>query len=76
MGFTGYPGPTRVVKPLGPCLQNRRHATIDLPKVEIILSGLLSPWEASDITRAQLQRYVSQVESGELTLKLGPSIGF
>jgi NADPH:quinone reductase len=32
--------------------------------------------EASDITRAQLQRYVSLVESGELALKLGPSFGF
>jgi NADPH:quinone reductase len=32
--------------------------------------------EASDITCAQLQRYVSLVESGELTLKLGPSFGF
>lgn len=32
--------------------------------------------EASDITRAELQRYVSQVESGELTLKLGPSFVF
>jgi NADPH:quinone reductase len=32
--------------------------------------------EASDITRAQLQHYVSLVESGELTLKLGPSFGF
>ena len=32
--------------------------------------------EASDISRAQLQRYVSLVESGELALKLGPSFGF
>lgn len=32
--------------------------------------------EASDITCAQLQRYVSLVESGELILKLGPSFHF
>lgn len=32
--------------------------------------------EASDITCTQLQHYVSLVESGELTLKLGPSFGF
>ena len=32
--------------------------------------------EASDITCAQLQHYVSLVESGELTIKLGPSFGF
>jgi NADPH:quinone reductase len=32
--------------------------------------------EAADITPAQLQRYVSLVEAGELTLKLGPSFGF
>lgn len=32
--------------------------------------------EASDITCAQLQHYVSLVESGELTLKLGPSFDF
>jgi NADPH:quinone reductase len=32
--------------------------------------------EAADITPAQLQRYVSLVEAGELALKLGPSFGF
>ena len=32
--------------------------------------------ESSDITVAQLQEYVSLVESGELTLKLGPSFPF
>lgn len=32
--------------------------------------------EASDISCAQLQRYVSLVESGELVLKLGPSFHF
>jgi NADPH:quinone reductase len=32
--------------------------------------------EASDITRTQLQRYVALVESGALTLKLGPSFPF
>ncbi len=32
--------------------------------------------EASDITRAQLQRYVALVESGALALKLGPSFPF
>jgi NADPH:quinone reductase len=32
--------------------------------------------ESSDITCAQLQQYVSLVESGELTLKLGPSFPF
>ncbi len=32
--------------------------------------------EASDITGAQLQRYVSLVEFGELTLKLGPGFPF
>ena len=32
--------------------------------------------ESSDITCAQLQEYVSLVESGELTLKLGPSFPF
>lgn len=32
--------------------------------------------EASDITSAQLQQYVSLVESGELSLKLGPSFRF
>ena len=32
--------------------------------------------EASDITGAQLQRYVSLVESGELILRLGPSFHF
>jgi NADPH:quinone reductase-like Zn-dependent oxidoreductase len=32
--------------------------------------------EASDITCAQLQRYVSLVESDELILKLGPSFHF
>lgn len=31
---------------------------------------------ASDITPEQLQHYVSQVESGALTLKLGPVFGF
>ena len=32
--------------------------------------------ESSDITCAQLQEYVSLVESGDLTLKLGPSFPF
>ena len=32
--------------------------------------------EASDITCAQLQQYVSLVESGELVLKLGPTFDF
>ena len=32
--------------------------------------------ESSDITAAQLQDYVSLVESGELDLKLGPSFPF
>ena len=32
--------------------------------------------ESSNITCAQLQEYVSLVESGELTLKLGPSFRF
>jgi NADPH:quinone reductase len=32
--------------------------------------------EASDITRTQLQSYVTLVESGSLTLKLGPSFSF
>jgi NADPH:quinone reductase-like Zn-dependent oxidoreductase len=32
--------------------------------------------ESSDITAAQLQEYVSLVESGELELKLGPSFPF
>ena len=32
--------------------------------------------ESSDITSAQLQKYVSLVESGELALKLGPSFPF
>lgn len=32
--------------------------------------------DASDITRRQLQRYVSLVESGSLTLKLGPTFPF
>ncbi len=32
--------------------------------------------EAADITCAQLQRYVTLVESGELALKLGPSFRF
>ena len=32
--------------------------------------------ESSDITCAQLQKYVSLVESGELALKLGPSFPF
>ncbi len=32
--------------------------------------------ESSDITSAQLQEYVSLVESGELNLKLGPSFPF
>ena len=32
--------------------------------------------ESSDITSAQLQRYVNFVESGELTIKLGPSFRF
>ena len=32
--------------------------------------------EASDITHSQLQRYISLVESGSLTLKLGPSFPF
>lgn len=32
--------------------------------------------EASDISQSQLQRYVSLVESGALTLKLGPSFSF
>ena len=32
--------------------------------------------ESSDITHAQLQEYVSLVESGELKLKLGPSFPF
>ncbi len=32
--------------------------------------------EASDISAAQLQRYVSLVESGGIVLKLGPTFGF
>ncbi len=32
--------------------------------------------ESSDISRVQLQEYVSLIESGELTLKLGPSFPF
>ena len=32
--------------------------------------------EASDISGEQLQRYVSLVESGELTLKVGPKFEF
>jgi NADPH2:quinone reductase len=32
--------------------------------------------EAADITSAQLQQYVSLVESDELSLKLGPSFHF
>ena len=32
--------------------------------------------EASDISAEQLQRYVSLVESGELSLKTGPTFGF
>ena len=32
--------------------------------------------EASDITQAQLQHYVSLVEAGELSIKLGPSFSF
>ncbi len=32
--------------------------------------------ESSDITPAQLQEYVSLVESGELKLKLGPTFPF
>jgi NADPH2:quinone reductase len=32
--------------------------------------------EASDITRSQLQHYISLVESGSLTIKLGPSFPF
>jgi NADPH:quinone reductase-like Zn-dependent oxidoreductase len=32
--------------------------------------------EASDISAEQLQRYVSLVESGELTLKVGPTFEF
>ena len=32
--------------------------------------------ESSDISRAQLQEYTSLIESGELTLKLGPNVPF
>ena len=32
--------------------------------------------ESSDISRAQLQDYVSLIESGELTLNLGPHLPF
>ncbi len=32
--------------------------------------------EASDISTEQLQHYVSLVESGELTLKVGPTFAF
>ena len=32
--------------------------------------------ESSDISRAQLQDYVSLIESGELTLKVGPNLPF
>ena len=32
--------------------------------------------EASDISVEQLQHYISLVESGELTLKIGPKFGF
>ncbi len=42
----------------------------------LAMTGTSYRGESSDITCAQLQEYVSLVESGELTLKLGPSFRF